>query len=188
MDITQSHVVLTDLYGTARLLGGMDITRKTIVLAEDDPNDEELFRLALVRANLNCHVDVVRDGEELIHYLFGTGSHSERATKALPDLVLLDLKLPKFNGLQVLQILRNAMHGAGRVMMPVVVFTSSDDEKDLASSYGLGALGYVRKPVVHHRFIEVVQDTVLYWLAVNEPLPRGAARTATAPPENMGLQ
>ena len=152
----------------------MDITNRTIVLAEDDPNDEELFHLALDRANINCRVDVVRDGEELLHYLFGTGRYSQRDISLLPDLVLLDLKLPRFNGLQVLQVLRNALHGVSEPVPPVVVFTSSDDGKDISSCYELGALSYVRKPVTHNHFIETVQDTVLYWLAVNEPRPHVA--------------
>jgi len=164
----------------------MDIAQKTIVLAEDDANDEELFRLALDRANIDCRIDVVRDGEELLHYLFATGPYGRRDATAAPDLILLDLKLPKFSGLQVLQVLKNAMHGAGNGVTPVVVFTSSDDEKDVASSYGLGALSYVRKPVVHGRFIEIVQDTVLYWLAVSEQPPHGPVRSAAVAVENVG--
>ena len=106
-------------------------------------------------------------------------AHAGHEKKADPDLILLlDLKLPKLSGLQVLRVLKNTAHGAEAAAWPIVVFTSSDDEKDIATSYGLGALSYVRKPVAHGRFMETVQETVLYWLSINQPLPRHGLRSA----------
>src|SRR5260221_5367755 len=148
----------------------MDITSKTVLLAEDDPNDEELFLLAIERANIDCHIDIVRDGEELVNYLFAMGRYQYRDVNDTPDWVLLDLKMPKISGLQVLTVLGNT-HGRPQMEVPpIVVFTSSDDEHDKRSSYELGAMSFVRKPASHRHFVEVVQQTVLYWLMVNEPL------------------
>ncbi|HEY4309699.1 MAG TPA: response regulator [Pirellulales bacterium] len=154
----------------------MNFANKTVLLVEDDANDEELFRLALAHANIDCHVDVVRHGEDLLEYLFAHAGRAGQEKKRPPDLILLDLKLPKLNGLQVLQILKNAAH-AEPTVWPIVVFTSSDDDRDIASSYGLGALSYVRKPVAHGRFVETVQETVLYWLGINQPIPPRAPRS-----------
>ncbi|HVU87614.1 MAG TPA: response regulator [Pirellulales bacterium] len=148
------------------------------MLVEDDPDDEELFRLALAHANVDCRVEVVSNGEALLGRLFGSGAHGTSDKKPDPDLILLDLKLPKLSGLQVLRVLKNTAHGTEAVTCPIVVFTSSDDEKDIATSYGLGALSYVRKPVSHGRFMETVQETVLYWLNINEPVPRHGSRAA----------
>ncbi len=157
----------------------MDFANRTVLVVEDDPDDEELFRLALAHANIDCHVEVVPNGEALLDRLFGSGGHATHRGRADPDLILLDLKLPKLSGLQVLRMLKNTAPGTETCSWPIVVFTSSDDEKDLATSYGLGAHGYVRKPVAHGRFMETVQETVLYWLGVNEPLPRHGLRAAT---------
>ena len=156
----------------------MDFANKTVLLVEDDANDEELFRLALAHANIDCRVDVAHDGEGVLEYLFANGSTHGHEKKPEPDLILLDLKLPKLNGLQVLQVLKNSAHGAELGVRPIVVFTSSDDDKDIASSYGLGALSYVRKPVAHGRFMETVQETVLYWLGINAPVPHAGVRSA----------
>jgi CheY-like chemotaxis protein len=155
----------------------MDFSHKTVLLVEDDPDDEELFRLALAHANIDCHVEVVTNGEALLERLFAGGSHGHEK-KADPDLILLDLKLPKISGLQVLRVLKSTAHGAESAAWPIVAFTSSDDAKDIATSYGLGVLSYVRKPVAHGRFMETVQETVLYWLSINQPLPRHGLRSA----------
>jgi two-component system, response regulator len=155
----------------------MDFAHKTVLLVEDDADDEELFRLALAHANIDCHVEVVSNGEALLERLFGGGTHAGHEKKADPDLILLDLKLPKISGLQVLRVLKNTAHGAESPAWPIVVFTSSDDEKDIATSYGWGVLSYVRKPVAHGRFMETVQETVLYWLSINQPLPRHGLRS-----------
>ena len=158
----------------------MDISHKTILLAEDDRNDEALFLEAIARANINCHVDVARDGEELVRYLFGTAAQRHVDHGSGVDLLLLDLKMPKLNGLQVLTVLRNA-HGTGHEHAPpIVVFSSSDAEQDVASAYDLGAVSYVPKPVSHGQFVETVQQTVLYWLGVNRRAPHRRGRAAAA--------
>lgn len=157
----------------------MDISHKTILLAEDDPNDEELFRQAIAQANINCRVEVARDGEELMRYLFGTADQRRVEPGADIDLVLLDLKMPKLNGLQVLTVMHNA-HGAGHEHAPpIVVFTSSDAEQDVSTAYDLGAVSYVAKPVTHGRFVETVQQLVIYWLGVNRRAPRRRQRGAS---------
>jgi len=148
-------------------------------LAEDDPDDEELFRLAIEQANIECRIDTVRTGEELLDYLFGSGAHRDRDVSVSPDLLLLDLKMPKLNGLQVLTILQRALRGTRNGLPPIVVFTSSDDQQDVAAAYKLGALSFLRKPVNHGRFIETVQQAVLYWLSLNEPVPTRLGRAAT---------
>ncbi|MGD9647425.1 MAG: response regulator [Pirellulales bacterium] len=150
----------------------MDISHKTILLAEDDRNDEELFRRAIAQANINCRVDVARDGEELVRYLIGTADQRRTTRGADVDLVLLDLKMPKLNGLQVLTVMHNAHRVADELAPPIVVFTSSDAEQDVSSAYALGAVSYVPKPVSHGRFVETVQQLVLYWLGVNRRAPR----------------
>ena len=140
---------------------------KTILLIEDDPDDELLTLRAVKKNNIANPVHVVRDGAEALDYLFGTGAYAAKPP-ALPTLILLDLKLPKIDGLGVLKRLR----GSERTrMVPVVVLTSSREEQDLMESYRLGANSYVRKPVDFAQFSESIRQLGLYWLVLNEPPP-----------------
>lgn len=142
---------------------------KSILLVEDDPDDEELTQLALQEGNVSNHVIVARDGVEALEYLFSTGAYAGREPSNMPELILLDLKLPKVDGLEVLRRLR----ADGRTkLLPVVILTSSDEEKDLLAGYSLGANSYVRKPVDFGQFTEAVRQLGLYWLVLNQPPPR----------------
>ena len=143
-----------------------------ILLVEDNANDEALTLRALGKAELAGHVTVVRDGAEALDYLFATGSYSDRDVAQLPRVVFLDLKLPKVDGLEVLRRVRE--HERTR-LLPVVIFTSSDEERDQLESYRLGANSYVRKPVKSDDFSAVVQQLGRYWLDANSspPAPAG---------------
>jgi CheY-like chemotaxis protein len=139
-----------------------------ILLVEDNPDDEALTLRALRKANVGSDVAVVRDGAEALDFLFGTGAHAGRHTSLLPQVVLLDLKLPKIDGLEVLRRIR----ADGRTrMLPVVILTSSDEEQDRIQGYALGANSYVRKPVEFAQFAEAVRQLGLYWLVLNQPPP-----------------
>ena len=139
---------------------------KTILLVEDNPNDEALTLRALRKKNLVNEIFVVRDGAEALDYLFCTGSYADREADDLPTVVLLDLKLPKVDGLGVLRRIRADEKTR---TLPVVVLTSSDEDRDLLECYRTGANSYVRKPVEFDRFTEAVQQLGLYWLLLNEP-------------------
>ncbi len=141
---------------------------KVILLVEDNPRDEALTRRALKKSSIVNEVIVARDGVEALDYLFSTGTHAGRDTTVMPQLVLLDLKLPKVDGLQVLQRLRA---DARTRRLPVVVFTSSSEEEDMIKSYDLGANSYVRKPVDFEQFLEATKQLGLYWLVLNEVAP-----------------
>lgn len=141
---------------------------RTILLVEDNPDDEKLSVRALKKNNVMNPLVVVRDGAEALDYLFATGVHASRDPGALPGVILLDLKLPKVDGLEVLRRLR-ADERTRR--LPVVVLTSSKEEPDLISSYNLGANSYIRKPVDFNQFIEAVRQLGMYWLVLNEPAP-----------------
>jgi len=138
---------------------------KVILVVEDNPRDEALTLRALKKSNIVNDVVVVRDGVEALDYLFGTGSHQGRDTSVLPQMVLLDLKLPKIDGLEVLRKLR-ADDLTRR--LPVVIFTSSSEEEDMIKSYNLGANSYVRKPVEFDQFLEATKQLGIYWLLLNE--------------------
>ena len=144
------------------------MNNRMILLVEDNPRDEALTLRALKKSNIVNEVIVVRDGVEALDYLFGTGTHAGRDTTAMPQLVLLDLKLPKVEGLEVLRRLRMDQRTRG---LPVVVFTSSSEEEDLISSYNLGANSYVLKPIEFEQFREAVKQLGLYWLVLNEAPP-----------------
>jgi two-component system, response regulator len=141
---------------------------KTILLVEDNPDDEALT-LRAVRKHMPHPVVVARDGAEALEFLFGTGRYAERDVSVSPLLVLLDLKLPKVNGLEVLRRIRE---DARTRSIPVVVFTSSTEEQDIQDSYRLGANSYIRKPVDYGQFCEDIKQVMHYWLCVNQLPPR----------------
>lgn len=142
---------------------------KIILLVEDNPDDEALTIRALKQHNIANEVVVARNGAEALDYLFGSGAHQGRDLDDRPAVVLLDLKLPKIDGLEVLRRLRADARGK---LLPVVVLTSSREEQDLAQSYGLGANSYIRKPVDFEQFSEAIRQVGLYWLVLNEPPPK----------------
>ncbi len=138
---------------------------KFILLIEDNRDDEELTLMAFARSSFNNKVEVVRDGAEALDYLFGTGQYADRNLSKQPSVILLDLKLPKVNGLEVLRCIRNDDRTR---LLPVVVLTTSKHEQDIVSSYELGCNSYVRKPVDFSKFLEATQQIGLYWLTLNE--------------------
>lgn len=142
--------------------------RGTILLVEDNPDDVTLTERALKKARIANEVVVARDGVEALDFLFGTGAWSGRDTGVEPEVVLLDLKLPKLDGLEVLRRLRNDERTK---LLPVVVLTSSREDRDLTKSYELGANSYILKPVDFKQFAKAVRDVGLYWLVLNEPPP-----------------
>ncbi|MFZ2643872.1 MAG: response regulator [Verrucomicrobiia bacterium] len=142
----------------------------TILLVEDTADDEHLVKRVLTKSNLVYNLSVVRDGAEALDYLFGTGVHAQRDTTQMPAVVFLDLKLPKISGLEVLRRIRA---DARTQRLPVVIFSSSQEEQDLIQSYNLGTNSYVRKPVDFTEFTDAIQQMGSYWLLLNElPLPK----------------
>lgn len=139
-----------------------------ILLVEDNPDDEALTIRALKKNNIANEVVVARDGAEALDYLFGTGAHAGRDANQLPQVVLLDLKLPKVDGLEVLERIRS---DSRTKLLPVVILTSSKEDRDLVESYSRGANSYVRKPVDFQEFLEAAKQLGLYWLVLNEPPP-----------------
>lgn len=145
---------------------------KTILLVEDNPDDEVLTLRALERNNILNEVAVVRDGAEALDYLFGQGVYSTRDIRHLPEVVLLDLKLPKIDGLEVLRRIRSEPLTR---RLAVVILTSSNEERDIISGYDLGANSYIRKPVDFNQFMEAVRQLGLYWLVLNVSAPSAGA-------------
>ncbi len=137
-----------------------------ILLIEDNPDDVELTLRAFKKHNLANHITVARDGEEALDIIFQHGKESAEGLR--PDLILLDLKLPKVDGMEVL---RQIKENSETKVIPVIVLTSSKEESDLAESYRLGVNSYIRKPVNFEKFAEVVMQLGLYWLLINEPPP-----------------
>ena len=147
---------------------------KMILLVEDQPDDEILTLRALRRNKFPNEVLVMRDGVEALDYLFGAGAHAGRDMSVMPVVILLDLKLPKINGLEVLRRIRADERTR---FIPVVVLTSSKEEQDLVNSYKLGANSYIRKPVDFVQFTEAMRHLGLYWLLLNEPLSKRGSAT-----------
>jgi two-component system, response regulator len=141
---------------------------KVILLVEDNADDEVLTLRALKKNNIRNEVIVARDGGEALDYLFGTGTHAGRDLSVMPQIILLDLKLPKVDGFEVLNRVR-----ASEItkFLPVVILTTSNEDQDRIRGYGLGANSFVRKPVEFDKFIEAVRQLGLYWLILNEPAP-----------------
>lgn len=137
-----------------------------ILLVEDNPNDVELTLRALKKHNLANNVVVVKDGEEALDFVFARGAYTHRDVENSPKIILLDLKLPKVDGLEVLKAIKS---DARMKMIPVIVLTSSKEEKDIVNSYRLGVNSYIVKPVDFDKFIEAVTKLGLYWLLLNEP-------------------
>jgi two-component system response regulator len=137
---------------------------KLILLVEDNPDDEVLMLRALKKNKINNRVVVAHNGVEALDYLFATGEYQENTTADLPHLILLDLKLPKIGGHDVLKRLRADERTR---YIPVVVLTSSTEEKDIIASYDVGANGFVQKPVDFNEFVEVANQLGVYWLGVN---------------------
>ncbi len=145
--------------------------RKVILLVEDNADDEALTLRALSRNNIGNEVVVARDGEEALEWLFCTGKHRSRDPRQQPALVLLDLKLPKIDGLEVLKRIRERTETR---LVPVVILTSSREEQDRLHGYLNGANSYIRKPIDFAHFVEAVRQLGLYWLVLNEPPPAQA--------------
>lgn len=143
---------------------------RIILLVEDNPNDVELTLRAFEKNKIANEIVVASDGEEALDYLFATGAYADRDPNAWPEVVLLDLKLPKMHGLDLLQRLRA---DARTKRLPVVILTSSNEEKDLIASYDLGANSFVRKPVDFAQFADASRQLGLYWLVLNELPPHG---------------
>jgi len=144
----------------------MTINEVEILLVEDNPSDVELTLRALKKRNLANKVHVVKDGAEALEFIFGTGTYAERDINQIPKVILLDLKLPKVDGLEVL---RKVKSDERTKVIPVVVLTSSKEESDLVESYRLGANSYITKPVDFDKFAQIVSEMGLYWLLVNQP-------------------
>jgi len=144
------------------------MTERVILLVEDNRDDEELTLRALAKSKITNPVVVVRDGVEALDWMFRRGAYASRSENQVPQVVLLDLKLPKVDGLEVLRELRA---NDATKLTPVVILTSSVEEQDLIRGYGLGANSYIRKPVDFTQFVEAVRQLGLYWLVLNQPIP-----------------
>ena len=142
--------------------------QKIILLVEDNPDDVALTLHALKKSNITNEVVVAQDGKEALDYLFGRGEYASRDASRIPVLILLDLNLPKINGIEVLQSIRADERTR---LLPTVILTSSKEEQDLVNGYRSGANSYIRKPVDFNQFAEAIHQVGLYWLVLNEPPP-----------------
>lgn len=149
----------------------MNEAPKTILLVEDNPSDIALTRRALGKSRIANELVVAEDGQEALDFLFGTGRYAGRDPSHLPTLILLDLNLPRVDGLEVLRQLRLDLRTR---RVPVVILTTSSEEQDIATSYDLGVNSYIRKPVDFAQFVNAVDHLGLYWLVLNEPPPKAA--------------
>lgn len=142
------------------------MTERFMLLVEDNPDDEELTLIGLKESGVMNEVFVVRDGEEALQFLFAEGQYKDRNPARLPSVILLDLKLPKLGGFEILeQIRKNPITKS----VPVVILTSSSEEEDVVKGYDLGANSFVRKPVEFNRFADAVRQLGMYWILLNEP-------------------
>lgn len=141
---------------------------KTILLVEDSPDDVELTLRALRKNNIVNDITVVTDGAQALDFLFCTGPYTSRDSTSMPSVILLDLKLPRIDGMEVLRRIRSSEKTR---LLPVVILTSSKHEQDLVQSYSLGANSFIRKPVDFHQFTDAIHQLGLYWLILNEPPP-----------------
>jgi len=146
------------------------LTNSAILLVEDNPSDVDLTKRAFEKKNLANTLVIVRDGQQALDYLFGAGAYAGRNVADLPACILLDLKLPKVDGVTVLQTIKADERTR---MIPTIVLTSSNELRDIKACYGLGTNSYIRKPVDFDEFVEVVSHLGLYWLMLNEPPPAG---------------
>ncbi len=144
------------------------MNEKTILLVEDNADDEKLTLRALKKNNISNEVVVARNGVEALDYLFGTGAYAGRNLSVMPQVILLDLKLPKLDGMEVL---RRVRADERTKLLPIVILTSSNEEIDRVNGYGLGANSYVRKPVDFTQFMDAARQLGLYWLVLNEAPP-----------------
>lgn len=144
------------------------MNNKTILLVEDNPSDINLTKRAFEKGHITNNLVVAEDGQEALDYIFGKGIYANRDISQLPTLILLDLKLPKVSGLEVLKRIR-----AAEIIkrLPVVILTSSKEDEDVAASYDLGVNSYIRKPIDFNQFVEAIKYLGLYWLVINEPPP-----------------
>jgi two-component system, response regulator len=149
----------------------MSISPVDILLVEDNPEDVELTLHAFQRNNLANAVSVVRDGEEALDFIFCRGKHQNRRFEAPPKVVLLDLKLPKVDGLDVLRAMKNDQRTKA---VPVVVMTSSKEQRDMVEGYRLGVNSYIQKPVNFDEFCNLIKELGSYWLVINQPPPAAA--------------
>jgi two-component system, response regulator len=147
----------------------MNANAKIILLVEDNPSDIGLTRRALAKSHIANELEVAEDGQDALDYLYGGGAHTGRDITQLPALVLLDLKLPRVDGLEVLRRIRSETLTR---RLPVVILTSSKEEQDLATSYDLGVNSYIRKPVDFVQFAQAIEQLGLYWLVLNEEPPK----------------
>lgn len=141
-------------------------TKNTILMVDDNPDFIELARRAFAKCNVNNPIVVAEDGAQALDYLFGTGAWAGRDTVEIPVLILLDLKLPKVDGLEVLRRLRADPRTR---LIPVVIMTTSSEEQDIISGYDLGTNAYIRKPIDYLQLSEVLREVGLFWLVINEP-------------------
>lgn len=148
------------------------MTDKVILLVEDNPSDIGLTQRAFQKNGISNKLVIADDGQEALDYLFGTGAHAGRNMAEMPVVILLDLKLPRIDGLEVLRRLR-ADSRTRRI--PVVILTSSSEEQDIAAGYDLGTNSYIRKPVDFHQFADVIKQLGMYWLVTNQPPPNGSS-------------
>ena len=139
-----------------------------ILLVEDNPADEALTLRAFKKINPSIQISVVRDGAEAVDFIFCKGAHKDRDPRDLPQLILMDMNLPKLSGIEVLRRIRANEHTQ---LLPIIMLTSSREEQDLIESYRSGANSYVRKPIDYNEFLEAVRQLSLYWLILNEPPP-----------------
>lgn len=147
----------------------MNNSIKHVLLVEDNPDDRELIRLAFDEAGISCEVTVVEDGQQIIDYLFEKNEFEGRGVKDIPDLILLDLQLPKLNGFDVLEVIRQSENTR---FIPVVIFTSSNIPSDMLTSYQVGANSTVSKPIESKQFMECVKLLAVYWLNWNRTPPK----------------